>query len=86
MLRWIAPGDDGYCGTASAYRWTGAPGVAGPRPLVAGTAQTVTIDDPRHRLSALTLQAVDDAGNAGIPCRVVIGGGTTCGLSAARAP
>src|SRR5439155_2008955 len=86
VVRWTAPGDDGKCGTASTYRVLPEGGPAAstvPKPAAAGAAQSLTVDDADGKLSAVTVQAVDDAGNAGIPCRVSIDGGAVrCGMTA----
>jgi len=69
-ISWIAPGDDGVCGTADHYGLT----VAGshisygfPTPAVAGTRQTLTISDPKNTLTSVRIQAFDAAGSPGCP-------------------
>jgi hypothetical protein len=81
VASWTAPGDDGRCGTAATYRVTidGQLGMAPiPRPLTASARQTLDLPDGAR---SITIQAVDDAGNAGIPCTVTVGGATRCGMS-----
>jgi hypothetical protein len=85
-IRWTAPGDDGRCGTAKSYRIT-IDGVlsatAPPVPAAAGAVQTLAIP---AAVRAVTIQAVDHAGNLGIPCTITIASGAThCGLAATRA-
>jgi hypothetical protein len=69
-VSWLAPGGDGVCGTADHYKLTidGTLVTAAPTPAAAGALQTLTVHfDPRHPFSALRLQAIDGAGNAGFP-------------------
>ena len=54
-----------------------------PKPAAAGTPQSLTIADSAHRLSTVTVQAVDDVGNGGIPCQVWVDTGKVrCGMAA----
>jgi hypothetical protein len=69
-ISWTAPGGDGVCGTADRYAVTitGPHGaVVVPTPLAAGMRQSLTIDDPKHSITSVRLQAFDGAGNAGYP-------------------
>jgi hypothetical protein len=69
-LTWIAPGDDGVCGTADHYVVTfagGQPPVTVPKPAGAGTVQSITFDTAGGTLSSVRIQAADAAGNLGFP-------------------
>jgi hypothetical protein len=84
VLTWRAPGDDGNCGTAKRYvvRVDGALVSSGvPAPGAAGSAQSMNIQ--AAHVHTVTVQAVDDAGNLGIPASV---GKKTSGPSATSKP
>src|SRR5437899_11030480 len=79
-LRWTAPGGDGKCGRASTYRVLidGRPApIAAPPPQAAGRVETLSL---AATSGLVTVQAVDGAGNAGIPCGVHGTGPAVCGL------
>jgi len=75
-LTWTAPGDDGRCGTASAYElrasatpitranFASATPIAIAPPAAAGTAETRTFTPPAGTLF-YALRAVDEVGNRG---------------------
>ena len=73
-VRFLASGDNAYCGRADHYRVTvdGRPLVSQvlPAPGVAGAPQSITIEPGSHQV---VLQAVDAAGNLGIPASVLVG-------------
>lgn len=74
-LAWVAPGDDGLCGEGNADHYlVKLDGVAAegmPAPAAAGTAQTATLAGAGDT-GTITLQAVDEAGNASYPVRIVL--------------
>ena len=73
-ISWIAPGDDGVCGTADHYNVSVGPtpiGIA-PPPAPAGTRQTLTIQLPKGKTKTVQLQAYDGAGNAGFPAVIAV--------------
>ncbi|TML42118.1 MAG: hypothetical protein E6G27_05490 [Actinobacteria bacterium] len=70
VLSLVAPGDDGYCGTADRYvitvdgaPWPGTP----PGPGAAGTAQSVDLGNLGPGSHTVTIQAADRAGNLSPP-------------------
>jgi len=74
VLHFISPGDDGLCGTARAYIVTvdGAP-VAGGRPVAGGSATAVRLPALSAGSHTITVQAIDEAGNRGIPATITTG-------------
>jgi hypothetical protein len=97
-LRFITPGDDGFCGTADHYLVTVNGASVSPAsiglgtPGAGGSTTTAAITLPGGA-SQLTLQAVDAAGNLGAPAtlnvphpgRTSTGGGAAIGLPARNA-
>ncbi|HJQ41918.1 MAG TPA: FG-GAP-like repeat-containing protein [Jatrophihabitantaceae bacterium] len=73
-ISWIAPGDDGVCGTADHYRVVvgGTTTGTAPAPAPAGTRQTLTIQLPKGKTKSVQLQAYDGAGNAGFPAVITV--------------
>ena len=90
-LRWTAVGDDGRCGTATAYElrasatpitpanFASATPVAIAPPAPAGTAESRTFQPPSGAVY-FALRAVDEAGNAG-PLATVAATGSPCGCA-----
>jgi hypothetical protein len=74
VVSFLASGDDGYCGRAASYRVTvdGTPVRPGllPAPAAAGTRQRVALPGIFIGHHTLVLQAIDAAGNLGIPVTV----------------
>jgi hypothetical protein len=73
ILTFVAPGDDGYCGTAGRYlitvdgrAWAGTPPAPGP----AGTAQSIDLGRLGPGPHTVVLQAADRAGNVSPPVTV----------------
>ena len=76
-LRWTAPGDDGYTGTAVRYdlryshtsiadsNWNQAIPIEGlPDPLPAGSQETIVVDVPDFSgVTCFAIKAIDDANN-----------------------
>ncbi|HWR83202.1 MAG TPA: hypothetical protein VN285_07860 [Candidatus Deferrimicrobium sp.] len=87
-LAWIAPGDDGYIGTAAVYdlrwasflidnaTWQYATRVEGePVPRRAGSVEIMTIDGlPQQQWHYFALKTADEAGNWSKLSRVVVHG------------
>jgi hypothetical protein len=71
-LTFTATGDDGRCGTATAYRvFAGDEEIAvDATPKAAGSSESLTLDLPDRGRRPITVQVVDEAGNAGPPARV----------------
>jgi hypothetical protein len=84
-VRWTAPGDDGFDGTATAYdlrfstayitdsNWSKATQVSGePKPMIAGTIQSCYVSGLAEGTRYyLALKAVDEAGNWSLLSNVV---------------
>ena len=86
-LSWRAPGDDGHCGTASKYivKVNGATSdISTPTPAAAGTMQRISM--PKAGVHSVSIQAVDKAGNVGIPATVSVKAGPANGPSATPKP
>ena len=74
VVSFLASGDDGYCGRAASYRVTvdGTPVGSSvlPTPAPAGTLQRIALPGVFAGHHTVVMQAVDAAGNLGIPVTV----------------
>ncbi|MGH8540494.1 MAG: hypothetical protein ACRETW_08320 [Stenotrophobium sp.] len=75
QVQFVAPGDDGLCGTASSYRVlvNGQPAATRPpAPAAADTTQSFTLGGADASAQTVTVQAIDKAGNVGYPVSVSV--------------
>ncbi len=80
-LTFKSPGDDGLCGTATAYE-TDANGqgadIGAGKPVAGGTNYSRDVTPPKGATS-ITLRARDEAGNLGFPTTLALPGGPAVG-------
>ncbi len=79
-LSWLVPGDDGLCDQATARRYrvqvNGVvdDSIAAPQPAVAGTEQSLLLADSGAAIRTVSIQAIDERGNAGFPRQIGLAG------------